>query len=322
MESDIGVFERILKTTTTIGFALPMVMNGVITLGKAFAENADNVKGFGSAIDVLGGRLKTFITNPYVLAITAIVGVVAALGYAIYQESTRTERALKEANKQLEESKKYADETKKAYEGLKNSIDSLESAKKTLAGMKEGTLEWKEAVLKLNQQILDLIKIYPELSKYLTNEGGILSIDEEGLDKVISNQLKAQQAAQQAYLSDTINQKKASVENANKKNIQRIVYKEQENEKFNNTSTIYTTQKENANNPLTIDEATLKKVAESLQYKENGKDLDFDAMGLSEKTESFKKALQDNIEMLEGLRATSDNLNSELQNLNSSLASS
>lgn len=322
MESDIGVFERILKTTTTIGFAVPMVMNGVITLGKAFAENADNVKGFGSAIDVLGGRLKTFITNPYVLAITAIVGAVAALGYAIYQESTRTERALKEANKQLEESKKYADETKKAYEGLKNSIDSLESAKKTLAGMKEGTLEWKEAVLKLNQQILDLIKIYPELSKYLTNEGGILSIDEEGLDKVISNQLKAQQAAQQAYLSDTINQKKASVENANKKNIQRIVYKEQENEKFNNTSTIYTAQKENANNPLTIDEATLKKVAESLQYKENGKDLDFDAMGLSEKTESFKKALQDNIEMLEGLRATSDNLNSELQNLNSSLASS
>ena len=322
MESNVSIFERLLKTITTLGFAVPLVRNGVINLGKTFVEDADSVTDFGSAVGALGGKLTSFITNPYVLAITAIVGAIGALGYAIYQESTRTERALKEANKQLEESKKYADETKKAYEGLKNSIDSLESAKKTLAGMKEGTLEWKEAVLKLNQQILDLIKIYPELSKYLTNEGGILSIDEEGLDKVISNQLKAQQAAQQAYLSDTINQKKASIENANKKNTQRIVYKEQENEKFNNTSTIYTIQKENANNPLTIDEATIKKIAENLQYKENGKDLDFDAMGLSEKTESFKKALQDNIEMLEGLRATSDNLNSELQNLNSSLASS
>lgn len=59
----------------------------------------------------------------------------------------------------------------------------------SLDDMKEGTDEWKEAVRKLNMEILTLIQTYPEIAKYVSNENGLLTLDEEGMNKFYQEQV-------------------------------------------------------------------------------------------------------------------------------------
>jgi hypothetical protein len=68
---------------------------------------------------------------------------------------------------------------------LNTSLSSIEDGTKALEDMVTNTDEWKEAVKSLNNEILDLVELYPELSKFITFDEGILKLDPEGAKNVL-----------------------------------------------------------------------------------------------------------------------------------------
>ena len=190
-DPDLTGFE---KFKAIVGLLIPMMPTLLMSLGSMSTAltgvaAAEGVAATGAtilkaALDALMGPVGWAI-----LAITALAGVFIYLA-----DKMSVEGRLKEANKELEKTKTEAKELKDAYNDLKSSLDSLQTAQNTLNDLTKGTREWKEAVLQVNQQVLDLIDKYPELAKYISNEGGVLSISEEGMDAVLDSTLKKAEA--------------------------------------------------------------------------------------------------------------------------------
>jgi hypothetical protein len=64
-----------------------------------------------------------------------------------------------------------------------------------------GTDEWRQAIQDANAQVMELIQTYPELAKYLNNEGGRLTISDEGLNAFAEKQEAAVNSSYRASLS-------------------------------------------------------------------------------------------------------------------------
>lgn len=146
--------------------------------------------------------------HPMIAAAVAIGAAVVAAGYAMVKAYDAQKNRAKEAAQAAHDAQEQATEARNAYDELKTSLDNLKGARSTLNGLKEGTEEWKEAVLELNEQVLALLDKYPELSKYITNENGVLGISQEGIDKVLDDQLAKAQAAQEAAITASANSAK------------------------------------------------------------------------------------------------------------------
>lgn len=165
--------------------------------------------GLAGTLKVASAAMKGFFASMgpigwIIIAIGIIGGLVAAFG----DIETAEEKAIRkheESKRALEAASAAAQEATSQYDDLKTSLDEIGTAEDTISNLAKGTLEWKEAVLKLNQQVLTLLQTYPELSKWITSdENGILSIQEEGIDYILNQQLEETQRASSSLVAATM----------------------------------------------------------------------------------------------------------------------
>lgn len=126
----------------------------------------------------------TVIIAAVVAAIALLVAGVVALVKAYQNWAQQGELAAQ----RTANAKKEAEEAAQAYDDLKSSIEKLKGLEDNLKGLEEGTAEWKKTVAELNQEVLKLLETYPFLSQYISNSGGILSIDAAGYDAILTHQ--------------------------------------------------------------------------------------------------------------------------------------
>ena len=172
-ESDASMFERMSSSVMTLSYALPSLKSGleggyksIIKWGEAAgaAKTATTAAGeatatFGGSIVAIGKSMVGALAAaaPYILAIGAIVGILAAA----YWEYTKDARALEEANENLEKQKKILNDTTAAWNELTQSIENYEKSQEAINKLTEGTTEWKNAIQDANAEVLNLIDKYP-----------------------------------------------------------------------------------------------------------------------------------------------------------------
>ena len=109
------------------------------------------------------------------LAIAAIITTIILVANAIKKASP--EYKLEQAQKAADKASEAADRATDSYENLVNAFEGLEQGYDALKDLTRGTEEWNDAVKDINNSVLDLIAEYPELAKFVDNEGGVLTID-------------------------------------------------------------------------------------------------------------------------------------------------
>jgi hypothetical protein len=154
------------------------------TLGSAISGVAAMIPAFISVFTPLvakmvAGGISTQAAWWWVVLIVAavaalVVGIVAIVNAV---QNASPEAKLKKAQEAADKASEAADNAAKSYENLKDSFEGLEKGYETLEKLAKGTEEWNEAVKSINDSVLDLIQQYPELAKFIDNEGGVLTID-------------------------------------------------------------------------------------------------------------------------------------------------
>ena len=207
-EKAAQILMNIVPATIALGVALKTIVPGLqkiknegwktvgaffgIGVGAKAAEKG--VEGADKATKTFG---KTLLSSPLLPFIGILLAVVAALALIIHL----IDQGVKAYNKDAiaaEKAAKHADELAEAYsrvkaeyESLKKSIEDYHSAQDAIDKLVIGTDEWRDAIAEANAQIMELVQTYPELAKYLSSEGGRLTISEEGLEAV--EQVKRQE---------------------------------------------------------------------------------------------------------------------------------
>lgn len=154
-------------------------------------------------------ELNIALTFKWIAIAALVVAAVAAIGYGIYKAATQEEAALEKAKEATKELKEAADESQQTYETLMNTISDYKDAKNGLNQLTKGTTEWSQQVTKLNSQVLELMDNYEGLAQYVTNQNGVLTISDAGLNYLADTQLKRTRFAQNQYAQAQINKSKA-----------------------------------------------------------------------------------------------------------------
>lgn len=157
-------------------------------------------------------ELNIALTLKWIAIAALVVAAVAAIGYGIYKAATQEEAALEKAKEATKELKEAANESQQTYETLMNTISDYKDAKNGLNQLTKGTTEWSQEVIKLNSQVLELMDNYEGLAQYVSNQDGVLTISDAGLDYLADTQLKRTQFAQSQYAQAQINENKAEDE--------------------------------------------------------------------------------------------------------------
>ena len=159
--------------------------------GAAEAATAGTL-GFGEAIGALA--------LPIGVAVAAIWALITAIKI-VYDWVHRYDIALEKANENLKIAQENTNRAQTALSELKSGLEQIKNSDDAFDELKEGTIEWTQALLEANEQVLNLLDKYPELAQYVTTgEHGQLTIDEEGYQTIIDNQMRelAQNQAAQA----------------------------------------------------------------------------------------------------------------------------
>lgn len=178
-----------------IGSVLAIVGSAAMALGPILTKLGVEFTTLGIKINgALVAPLSTILATiwPVVLALGALAAAIAIA----YNASPEVQ--LKKAQEAAAQAGEAANAAAEAYDNLKSSLESIEGKEAILEDLTVGTLEWKEAVSELNNEILDLVSKYPELSQFVSSTNGILSISDEGAQKVLENQYKVQENTQAA----------------------------------------------------------------------------------------------------------------------------
>ena len=148
-------------------------------------------------------KLKAVLTSGVFWGVTAAVVALGAAIYGIWKLSPAQQ--FKEAQEAATKAGEAAQEVVDKYSNLKSSLEELKDKRTALDDLTEGTQEWKDAVFELNQQMLELMKTYPQLSGFINNEGGVLTIDydkdingktfDDAINDIYLNTFKASAAA-------------------------------------------------------------------------------------------------------------------------------
>ena len=220
-----GLFAQYLRAIGLEDFATGLEILGavLITVGSTMGFVNSIAKTMGITVAQLGVQIWTALAPvlPVILGIAAAVGVLAFVLKKIYDKSAAGQ--LKAAQKDTKAAAEAAQEAADAYNNLNSALSSIADKTSSLGELTRGTHEWREAVVALNGEILDLVNTYPELSQFLTNEGGVLKIDyektaldkngqEQTVDSILNSYLRKQTEAQQIYNHKQINEKRAEIE--------------------------------------------------------------------------------------------------------------
>ena len=208
-EKQTGILIRAKEAVTTKLEILAKKLNIATTNEEAIA----NSKLVGWITKVTGAKKGLAIAGGLAAAkIALVVGALILLGKAIY--NALPEQQLKKATAAANEAADAAENLKNKYDELKTSLDSISEKETNLENLTKGTAEWKEAIQELNNELINLATNYPELSQFITSEGGVLTLDVEGAEEVLrqieQNKNLAQDAANSARIIQ--NQKQARVD--------------------------------------------------------------------------------------------------------------
>ena len=193
---DLSGGEKALQIFMALGTGLPMLLTGLKSVKTALIALAP------AEATAAGGAATMWsaILGPVGLVIAGIAAVGVAI-YALVKAYNADADAAKKAEEEAKRLKDAYNETKTAADELKRTLEDYKSAIKTIASLEKGTTEWKQAILEANDKALELLKNYKELSKYTTRdkESGLITISEEGYDKILEDQLRKLERAQQLY---------------------------------------------------------------------------------------------------------------------------
>lgn len=184
MDGAAEAFNKMSQVATTAGAVLgiiPPILTVIQTLfpgvGAASAAAggvATTAGATASAAWGVVGVIVMIVIAAIVVALAVILLVMAAI------KNASPEKKLEDTKKAAEAAADAADQATEAYENLANALDDLDGKYKALEELTEGTKEWNEAVREINSSVLDLIQEYPELAKFVENQGGVLTLDLEG----------------------------------------------------------------------------------------------------------------------------------------------
>ena len=142
-------------------------------------------------------RAKMFITkHPALVLGAAIIGILTTVVTLLNAGRDAAKKNAEEMGKAAKEAADNYNKTKEAYDSLKSSIEDYRSSQEAIKKLTIGTQEWRDAIRQANASVLQLMKNYPELTKYISNENGQLVISEEGQNQLLQ---QASNRADQAY---------------------------------------------------------------------------------------------------------------------------
>lgn len=155
--------------------------NSVLDSIQKQIKNPKSTKSFGKIKEFFSKNGKN-IGRAFGFAIAAAATALAIKSlYDLYhKEKKLTEQAQETASIAKEE----YDNIRSSYDELMETISDYKDAKTSIDELTHGTQEWRMAVNDLNHDVLGLMTAYEGLSKYVTNEGGVLTISDAGLDYI------------------------------------------------------------------------------------------------------------------------------------------
>lgn len=162
---------------------------------------------WGKAITAAGGSLATLVGWAL-----AAVAVIAALGVGIYKLVklyNKDADAAKEAAEAVKGLKTAYDEAQESVNNFKGSLDNYKNAINNMKKLEKGTLEYKEAVLEANEKALALLETHEQLAQYARYDDGVITFNEEGMNKLLEQQILRSQYMQIDYLTGLIRSKEA-----------------------------------------------------------------------------------------------------------------
>lgn len=205
-DEDASTGEKVLKTITVIVPAMIMLGSSIKSLNLGIAGIKANGKeaifalfgiGTGGAAAGAGAEtgaagIKSFTASlmsspllPFIAILLGIVAAITAVSFAVDAATKAYNKdniAAEEAAENAEELAEAYKNVKTEYEALKQSIEEYHGAQDAIDKLIAGTEEWRDAITDANTQVMELVQTYPELAKYLSNQGGRLTISEEGLE--------------------------------------------------------------------------------------------------------------------------------------------
>ena len=131
--------------------------------------------------------------------ISAVIGLIQIIS-ALAPETQ--EEKLKRLSEQTQQAAEAAKEAQQAYKDLQESFDKYSDAADKIKKLTVGTTEWKEALLEVNAEVLSLLEKYPQLSRSVTSENGVMSISSEGIQKVLDQALQTSYNTQALQISN------------------------------------------------------------------------------------------------------------------------
>ncbi len=155
-------------------------------IGKTVGDKAAAVAAKGHTGALIAEKAAQVALNHSMLVGIGIMGLAAgAVGLLIAGivsivksiKENSPEEQIKRLDESIEKVGAEADEAAEKFDNLNTSLEELEEKYKTFNELTKGTQEWKRALIDTNNYVLDLIEKYPELSKFVSSEGGILRID-------------------------------------------------------------------------------------------------------------------------------------------------
>ena len=184
-----------MYSSANLGVQNKLRLQQVATLGLSkkgtaqLAEEAKNGSKVGSAAltKLIGLAASLEISLGALLGI--IAGVTAALvgtGVLIYLNSSY--KKLKDLNKELKNTEGALSTVQDNYKELLSDLDSYDEMMADLNQLVAGSNDWKDRLVEVNQQVDELLKKYPILADYTTEENGLTTISSEGIELIKEQQ--------------------------------------------------------------------------------------------------------------------------------------
>ena len=174
---------QIFSTTGAILGIIPPILTLIQTLfpgvgasSAAAGATATTAGTTASAAWSIVGVIVLIVIAAIVVALAVILLIMAAV------HNASPEKKLEDTKKAAEQASAAADDAAESYEKLAQALDDLKNKYAALEELTKGTKEWNEAVQDINSSVMDLMEQYPELSKFVQNEGGVLTLDTESDD--------------------------------------------------------------------------------------------------------------------------------------------
>lgn len=184
-----------IGSSTNLGVQNKLRLQQVATLAlskKGTAKLAEEIKnggkvGSAALTKLIGLAAELGISLGALLGIAAaITAALVGTGVLIYLNSSY--KKLKDLNKELKNTESALSTVQDNYKELVSDLDSYNEMIADLNQLVVGSNDWKDRLVEVNQQVDELLKKYPILADYTTEENGLTTISSEGIELIKEQQ--------------------------------------------------------------------------------------------------------------------------------------